>query len=303
MKTTTAVAKSTIPTAIANQSYVTVRTAEGELPAIHNRNRGICLVRDLTPEWTGNLLDILSSPFWEDLLRLSAEAPSSAFKPTHEVEFAPPYRTPAIIWGIGLNYREHATDLAEAVPEEPASFLKGRHTIIGHEDLITLPVQSQRTTSEAELAIIVGRQCRDVEPDDALDHIAGFTTVLDQTAEDILERNPRFLTRSKNFPGFFSFGPEVIPTRALLELHGDLANVEVSTVLNDQVHRLNSVANMRYSPEYLLSFHSKVMELQPGDIISTGTPGAAVVNPGDTVECHIEGFLTLRNRVVSASEN
>lgn len=303
MTTTPAAARTTTPTATADQRYVTVRTPDGELPAVHDRNRGICLVRDLTPEPTGSLLDIMASPAWEDLLQRSAEADSSAFRPSDEFEFAPPYRNPTITWGVGLNYMEHATDLSELVPEEPASFLKGQHTIIGHDDVIPLPAQSQRTTSEAELAIIVGRRCRDIEPEEALDYIAGFTTVLDQTAEDILERNPRFLTRSKNFPGFFSFGPEIIPTRALLELHGELANVEVSTVLNDQVHRQNSVANMRYSPEYLLSFHSKVMELQPGDIISTGTPGAAVVSPGDTVACHIEGFLPLRNRVVAASEN
>lgn len=290
-------------TSTTNLRYVTVRTPDGELPAVRDPKRGICLVRDLMPELRGNLINILNSAANEQLLQRATEADDRAFMVYNEFEFAPPYRNPTITWGIGLNYMEHASDLSEHVPSEPASFLKGQHTIIGDGDAIPIPHQSQRTTSEAELAIIVGKHCQDIEPRDALEYISGLTTVLDQTAEDILERNPRFLTRSKNFPGFFSFGPEVIPTKTLLELYGELGNVEVATVLNQQVHRRNTVANMRYSPAYLLSFHSKVMELQPGDIISTGTPGAVVIRPGDTVECHIGGFLPLRNRVVAKTDS
>jgi 2-keto-4-pentenoate hydratase/2-oxohepta-3-ene-1,7-dioic acid hydratase in catechol pathway len=101
---------------------------------------------------------------------------------------------------------DHASDLAERIPTEPASFMKGDHTIIGPGDPIPVPSQSNRTTAEAELGLVIGRECYQVEEDVALDYVAGVCPVLDQTAEDILERNPRFLTRSKNFPGFFSFG-------------------------------------------------------------------------------------------------
>jgi 2-keto-4-pentenoate hydratase/2-oxohepta-3-ene-1,7-dioic acid hydratase in catechol pathway len=233
------------------------------------------------------------------LADLADAAASADFRDPAGVEFVAPYRHPRKLWGIGLNYLEHAGDLAENVPTEPASFMKGDHTIIGPGDPIPVPSQSHRTTAEAELGLVIGRECYQVEEDEALDYVYGVVPVLDQTAEDILERNPRFLTRSKNFPGFFSFGPTIVGLDAVLGHWGSLDAVEVSTVLNGSVHRSNTVSNMAFSPAFLVSFHSKVMPLYPGDIISTGTPGAAHINPGDTAECCIPGVGTLTNPVIA----
>ena len=97
-----------------------------------------------------------------------------------------------MIWGIGLNYREHAADLAETAPaEEPASFIKGDHTVIGPGEPIPLPWQSNRVTAEAELGIIIGRSAATSPSEEALDYVWGVVPILDQTAEDILARNPR----------------------------------------------------------------------------------------------------------------
>src|SRR3712207_2961412 len=124
---------------------------------------------------------------------------------------APLYRRPRKIWGIGLNYVEHAGDLSETAPsEEPASFMRPDTTIIGPDDEIVLPAQSERVTAEGELALVLGREAKDVPEEDAPHFVAGFTTVLDMTAEDILRKNPRYLTRSKSFDTFFSFGPELV---------------------------------------------------------------------------------------------
>lgn len=208
--------------------------------------------------------------------------------------FAPLYRRPRKIWGIGLNYREHANDLAAAHPtDEPASFMKADTTIIGPGESILLPIQSDRVTAEAELGIVIGRECRQVSEAQALDYVAGYTPVLDMTAEDILQKNPRFLTRAKNFDTFFSFGPELLTANEIADLHA----LQVSTVLNDSRQRTNAVSNMTFSPEFLVSFHSQVMTLLPGDIISSGTPGAVVIRDGDIAECQIEGFQHLRNPV------
>jgi 2-keto-4-pentenoate hydratase/2-oxohepta-3-ene-1,7-dioic acid hydratase in catechol pathway len=185
------------------------------------------------------------------------------------------------------------------MPDEPASFLKGDHTIIGPDEPIPIPPQSSRTTAEAELGLVIGRYCRGVEVEEGLAYVMGVCPLLDQTAEDILERNPRFLTRAKNFPGFFSFGPAIVPLAEAVRAAGSLADVEVSTVLNGEVRRRNVVARMRYDPAFLISFHSKVMPLFPGDIILTGTPGAVHVRPGDVVECRIPGVGVLRNPVVA----
>jgi 2-keto-4-pentenoate hydratase/2-oxohepta-3-ene-1,7-dioic acid hydratase in catechol pathway len=132
--------------------------------------------------------------------------------------------------------------------------------------------------------------------------VAGLTTVIDVTAVDILERNPRYLTLAKSFDTFFSFGPQLV-TLDEVERIDDL---EVSTVINGQLHRKSKVSNMTFSPWFLVSFHSKVMTLLPGDIISTGTPGAVTISEGDTVACEIEGFETLSNpveKMASSSHN
>jgi 2-keto-4-pentenoate hydratase/2-oxohepta-3-ene-1,7-dioic acid hydratase in catechol pathway len=209
--------------------------------------------------------------------------------------YAPLYRRPRKIWGIGLNYAEHAGDLSETAPaDEPASFMRPDTTIIGPGDEVVLPAQSERVTAEAELAIVIGREAKDVPEEDAPSVVAGFTTVLDMTAEDILRRNPRYLTRSKSFDTFFSFGPELVTPDEI----EDVEALEVSTVLNGEVKRTNTVSNMIFSPWWLVSFHSQIMTLLPGDVISTGTPGAVVIQDGDVAECRISGFEPLSNPVV-----
>jgi len=209
------------------------------------------------------------------------------------VEYGPLYRHPRKILGIGLNYRDHAADLNAPYPTEPASFMKCDNTIIGPGDAIELPPQSERVTAEAEIGVIIGGVCRDISEQRAPDYIAGYCLILDMTAEDILQKNPRFLTRSKNFDTFFSFGPELITPDEV----PDVLKVKVGTYNNGKLHRENVVANMAFPPNYLVSFHSHVATLYPGDIISTGTPGAVVIRAGDLAECRIDGLGTLANPV------
>ena len=270
-----------------------------EQAAVVHPRKGVARVRTLMPELAGDVRDVLAAGAIERLAAAAEDAPASVFEDPAEVTFGPPYRHPRMIWGIGLNYVEHASDLTESVPDEPASFIKGDHTVIGPGEDIPIPRQSRRTTAEAELGLVIGRTCRNIESEDALSYLAGVCPVLDQTAEDILERNPRFLTRSKNFPGFFSFGPRIVPLEEVVDRTGSLSEVEVATVRNGEVHRKNTVGHMRYDPAFLISFHSKVMPLFPGDIISSGTPGAVQIHPGDVVECRIPGVGALLNPVVA----
>ena len=214
--------------------------------------------------------------------------------PSDQVEYAPLYRCPRKIWGIGLNYMEHAADLNENTPKsEPASFMKPDTSIIGSGDKIEIPKQSSRTTAEAELGVIIKKRCYGIGEKEVPEYIAGYTSIIDMTAEDILIQNPRYLTRAKSFNTFFSFGPHFITPDEV----GDLLNLKVATVLNGEIYRENIIANMTFRPETLVAFHSQVMTLLPGDIISTGTPGAVVIRDGDVVECHIAGFAPLVNPV------
>jgi len=167
-------------------------------------------------------------------------------------------------------------------------------TIIGPGDEVVLPAQSERVTAEGELALVIGREAKHVSEEDAPRFVAGFTTVLDMTAEDILRKNPRYLTRAKSFDTFFSFGPELVTPDEI----EDVEALEVATVLNSEVRRSNTVSNMTFSPWWLVSFHSRIMTLLPGDVISTGTPGAVVIQDGDVAECRITGFEPLSNPIV-----
>jgi 2-keto-4-pentenoate hydratase/2-oxohepta-3-ene-1,7-dioic acid hydratase in catechol pathway len=252
--------------------------------------------------WTTDMLELIASG---QLARLNewyreggsrdCEAMTDKLLSPSEVTFAPLYRRPRKIWGIGLNYVAHAADLAEKAPnEEPASFMKPDTSIIGPGDTIKIPLQSEKTTGEAELGVIMGRECKDVPEEDWLSAVAGFTTILDMTAEDILRKNPRYLTRCKSFDTFFSFGPVMVTPDEI----ADVLKLKVSTVINGQVHAENVVANMTFPPPYLVSFHSRVMPWLPGDILSTGTPQAVPLKDGDMLECRIDGFEPLRNPVI-----
>jgi 2-keto-4-pentenoate hydratase/2-oxohepta-3-ene-1,7-dioic acid hydratase in catechol pathway len=256
------------------------------------------LNRRLQTDWPETVQELLESGRVEELRDWVAGQDAAGLDelvvPQEQLAYAPLYRRPRKIWGIGLNYVEHAADLSEKAPStEPASFLKPDTAIIGPGDPIRIPPQSQRTTAEGELGVVIGRECKDVDEADAPSVVAGFTTIVDMTAEDILEKNPRYLTRSKSFDTFFSFGPELVTVDEV----PDVDALEVSTIHNGEVHRRNVVSNMTFRPWWLVAFHSRVMTLLPGDIISTGTPGAAHIRPGDTAGCSIAGFRDLSNTV------
>lgn len=232
--------------------------------------------------------------------RQQCEALEAEMTPMSQVQFGPLYRHPRKIWGIGLNYVAHAADLAEKAPnEEPASFMKPDTTIVGPGDTIKIPKQSQKTTGEAELGVIMGCECKDVTEANWLSAVAGFTTILDMTAEDILRKNPRYLTRSKSFDTFLSFGPVLVTPDEI----ADVLKLKVATVINGKIHAENVVSNMTFPPPYLVSFHSHVMPWLPGDILSTGTPQAVPLAEGDVLECRIDGFEPLLNPVKDLKVN
>ncbi|SEO20829.1 2-keto-4-pentenoate hydratase/2-oxohepta-3-ene-1,7-dioic acid hydratase (catechol pathway) [Halogranum amylolyticum] len=239
----------------------------------------------------------------QDALPLAAagELPTPALASSSPVSaahlaLAAPLERPGKLWGIGLNYADHASDLNEDSPTEPASFMKPATAATGPGGPIRLPSReiSDRVTAEAELAVVIGRTCSDVAEADVDDVVAGYVPVIDMTAEDILERNPRFLTRSKSFDSFLVFGSELVTTDEV----GALDDLSVRTVVNEEVAAENRIRNMMTPPRELVSFHSEVMTLEPGDVISTGTPGAKHIVPGDNVRAEVERVGTATANVV-----
>jgi 2-keto-4-pentenoate hydratase/2-oxohepta-3-ene-1,7-dioic acid hydratase in catechol pathway len=275
------------------QEIVAIVTKEGLYPVRVFNNSSRIFAEDLFSLIFSEQLDELKN-WWEEEGLKNIGNWSEHIISHEEAEYAPLYRHPRKIWGIGLNYMEHASDLDADTPKtEPASFMKPDTAIIGPGDFIEIPKQSSRTTAEAELGVIMKKRCYGIGEKEVGEYIAGYTTIIDMTAEDILKENPRYLTRAKSFNTFFSFGPHFITADEI----PDLYHLKVATVINGQIHRENIIANMTFRPETLIAFHSQVMTLLPGDIISTGTPGAVVLKDGDVVECHIEGFKPLVNPV------
>lgn len=214
--------------------------------------------------------------------------------PAGEVVYGPLYRNPKRIFGIGLNYVDHAGDIGSAAPQGfPGSFFKMADTLVGPGDEIKTPAlkEAQKTTAEAELGIIMGKDCRDVSEENWQDAIVGYTTVLDMTEESILKGNdfvkgnPRYLTIVKNFPTFFSFGPQLVTPDEV----PDVLRLEVQSVLNGEVYAENTVSNMTHRPARLVSLHSSIQGWYAGDILSTGTPRAFHIQDGDIAECRIFG--------------
>lgn len=214
--------------------------------------------------------------------------------PYDQCVYAPLYRNPKRIFGIGLNYVDHAGDIGTAAPQGfPGSFFKMADTLIGPGDEIKTPAlkEAQKTTAEAELGVILGKDCRDVPEKNWQDAIVGYTTILDMTEESILKGNdfvpgnPRYLTIVKNFPTFFSFGPQLVTPDEV----PDVLKLEVQSVHNGEIHAKNTVDHMTHLPARLVSLHSSIQGWYAGDVLSTGTPRAFHIQDGDIAECRIVG--------------
>lgn len=225
--------------------------------------------------------------------------PSSTILPLDAVRPVLPYAVPPKIWCIGLNYLSHAEDINAVQPEEPGSFMKPASCMMEPGGDIVLPPRdlSDDVDAEGELGVVIGKKCRFVPADKVRDVIFGYTTTLDLTALDVLRKNPRYLTRSKSFDTFFSFGPVIVTADEI----PDVDTLEVITEHNGGVCSRDFVRHMRTRPYELVRFHSDYMTLYPGDLISTGCPKGARIKPGDRVRARIEGIGTLEASVTQGS--
>jgi 2-keto-4-pentenoate hydratase/2-oxohepta-3-ene-1,7-dioic acid hydratase in catechol pathway len=219
-------------------------------------------------------------------LRAASEG-VNAEVPLADARLRLPYPVPPKIWCIGLNYKSHAEDLSAVQPEEPGSFMKPTSSLFEPGGVIELPPEdvSDDVDAEGELGLVFGKRCRDLPIEQAHEALLGYTTTLDMTALDHLRRNTRYLQRSKSFDTFFSFGPVIVTKDEV----PDVDALEVVTLHNGQEFSRDFVRNMRHRPFSLVSFHSQFMTFEPGDILSTGCPKGARIQPGDRVEAWVEG--------------
>lgn len=210
------------------------------------------------------------------------------------MELLDPIR-PSKIVCVGRNYREHAAELGNKMPDEPLLFLKAPSALISSGEDIVLPGASQQVEHEGELGVVIGRVAHNLGIDeDPLSYILGYTCVNDVTARDLQRKDVQF-TRGKSFDTFCPVGPWI-------QTDIDPANVTVETRLNGEVKQKGNTADMAFSVAFLIRYISEIMTLYPGDLIATGTPaGVSRMKPGDVVEVEVSGIGVLRNQVVSGA--
>ena len=201
---------------------------------------------------------------------------------------------PGKIICVGRNYAAHAKEHNAEVPDVPLLFLKPPSAVIGPGQKIILPPQSQQVEHEAELVVVIGKRGRWIAPDEALQHILGYTIGNDVTARDLQRRDGQW-TRGKGFDTFCPLGPWI-------ETDFDPADRVIACHVNGEMRQMASTRDMVFSVRQLIAFASSIMTLEPGDILMTGTPsGVAPLISGDVVEVSIEGLGTLRNPVIAES--
>lgn len=211
-----------------------------------------------------------------------------------EVRLLAPVLPRSKVVAIGRNYAAHAAELGSDVPAEPLMFLKPNTSVVGPGDAIAYPPQTSDLHYEGELAVVIGRICRDVPAEQATDVIHGYTIANDVTARD-LQRSDGQWTRAKGFDTFCPLGPWI---ETDLDPQHFIDGVRVQTHLNGEVVQDGSTADMIFDIPTLVAHVSSVMTLLPGDVILTGTPeGVGPMQVGDEVEISIAGLGSLTNHV------
>jgi 2-keto-4-pentenoate hydratase/2-oxohepta-3-ene-1,7-dioic acid hydratase in catechol pathway len=220
--------------------------------------------------------------------------------PPSDVRLHTPISRPQKLIGIGLNYRDHVEELKGQAPQQPLLFGMYANAIIGPEESVIIPPMSKQVDYEAELGVVIGRRARQVSVESALDCVAGYTIINDVSARDLQFSDGQWV-RAKSFDTFAPMGPYLVTRETLRD--GDGLDIELR--LNGKTMQKSNTRNLIFKVPELVSYISKVMTLEVGDVIATGTPGGVgfgrnpqvFMKPGDTVEIEIEGIGLLRNRI------
>jgi 2-keto-4-pentenoate hydratase/2-oxohepta-3-ene-1,7-dioic acid hydratase in catechol pathway len=261
------------------------------------------LAQDNAADWTSNRYIIQVSSGERAGVETAARGMAVSHSAVHAadaVRLGPPIVDPEKIICLGLNYRDHAQEANLPIPPVPNLFAKYRNTLTGPTSPIILPGVSQEIDYEAELAVVIGRRCKDVTAADALSVVAGYMAFNDVSARDVQMRTSQWLA-GKALDTFGPCGPALV-----IDEIGDPQTLGVWTRVNGQTLQHGNTRNMIFSVAESIAFISRLMTLQPGDIIATGTPAGVgytrkppiFLRHGDVVEVEIEGVGVLRNPVV-----
>ena len=239
----------------------------------------------------------LRSLLGEDLTTLATAAGPGV--PAAEVRLLPPIPDPEKIICMGLNYRDHAEEAHQEIPDHPRWFGKFANSLVGHRGDVLLPAAHPDFVDyEAELAVVIGREARNVPAKEALAHVAGAMNLNDISARDLQLQNPLWAS-GKAIDTFAPCGPALVTLDELGDLHG----LAVRTRVNGKLVQDGTTADMIFGIADTIAWLSRTMTLVPGDIVATGTPAGVggfrgeFLHDGDTVEVEVEGLGTLENTI------
>jgi 5-oxopent-3-ene-1,2,5-tricarboxylate decarboxylase/2-hydroxyhepta-2,4-diene-1,7-dioate isomerase len=255
-----------------------------------------------------NILELISGGYFDVdvfadvLIFLERHSFIDRYTVRDKVKLNPPITNPSKIVALGLNYASHAKESGRESPKEPVIFCKATSSIIGPEDKIVIKPGIGRVDPEVELAVIIGRRAKNVKKEDAGLYIAGYTVLNDVSARDMQSAdfklsNPWF--RSKSLDTFCPIGPCI----TLPDEISPLDEIDLEIRVNGEIRQKSNTKQLIFKIPELIEYISSLMTLEPGDIISTGTPeGIAPIKPGDIVEATVERIGTLINYVRLAEE-
>jgi len=221
--------------------------------------------------------------------------------PLEQLSLLAPIPRPGKLLCIGLNYRDHAQEMAMKLPDRPVLFAKFANSVVGPGAPVVLPAISQQVDFEAELAVVIGKPARGVPPERAMEYVAGYTIMNDVSARDIQFPDGQWI-RGKTLDTFAPLGPALVTRDEVPDPHG----LDISFRLNGRVMQSSNTRNLVFGVPELVSFLCQAITLEPGDVIATGTPAGVGHNrqppvylkPGDVMVVEVEGIGVLENPVV-----
>jgi 5-oxopent-3-ene-1,2,5-tricarboxylate decarboxylase / 2-hydroxyhepta-2,4-diene-1,7-dioate isomerase len=212
-----------------------------------------------------------------------------------KVAWLPP-ASPTKIMGLVLNYSDHANELRLETAKEPVLLFKPNNTLLGHLGNIIYPKGATYMHYEAELVVVIGRECRRVKASKANDYIKGYTIGNDVTVRDFITNTFRPPIKAKGFDTFLPLGPSIVTPDEV----DDVSNLNLKTKVNGELRQEGNTKNLMHSVPELLEYISDFMTLEEDDLIMTGTPkGISPIKPGDKIEISIDNIGTLKNTVVA----
>ena len=260
---------------------------------------GVCSFKSISDKYSMSMMEFIEqiddlSPKVSKFINSNPEV-----IPLSEIEFLPVIERPGKVLAVGLNYKDHAKETGMDLPKVPMIFTKQSTSVLGHQGEIHKPKVSDAVDYEGEMAFVIGKKCRHVSKEDALDVIAGVTICNDVSVRDWQIASPTF-TMGKSFDTHCPIGPYIVTMDEISDIH----NLKIKTYVNDELRQDSCTDQLIFDCFDLIEHITKAFTLEPGDIIATGTSsGVGVVLgkylvPNDVVRIELENVGTLENKVV-----